>query len=1009
MKKIILSFILLIAVVNNFFGQITTSPEFPVATQSVTIYFDATGTGLDGYSGDVYAHTGVILEGSSSWSHVIGSWGDNTTQPKLTHISGNQYSLDITPTINDYYGISAGETVVKLAFVFRSADASQQTSDLFVDVYSQNDTVTIASPDTSQIYEIGDSVTVSVVAMFADSIKLFVEDTLFNSIDSSVLTVKIPATKQGKTYFSAIAFNTTDTAETQSYFFVRKNTEIAELPTGVGTGITYLSDSSAILCLYAPGKNFIYVKGDFNNWQLSNDYLMNMTADSSYFWLEIDSLTPSEQYAYQYFVDGDFYVADPYCEEILDPWNDQYIPSSTYPNLKPYPTGKAEGIVSVLQTAAPQYSWKIENFIRPEPQNLVIYELLVRDFSSDENFQAVIDSLDYLKNLGINAIEFMPVSEFEGNISWGYNPDFYFAVDKYYGTKNKFKELIDSCHSKGIAVIMDIVLNHSMGQSPLVQLYMNRDTWQVTPDNPWYNVSSPNPDYSWGYDFNHESQATRDFVDKVLHFWLSEYKIDGYRFDFSKGFTNTPGDGWNYDQTRIDILKHYADTIWATSPNAYLILEHFTDNSEEKVLSNYGMLLWGNSNYNYAQASMGYSDGSDFSWISYKNRGWTNPNVVGYMESHDEERMMYRNLNWGRTYGDYDIKDLTTALDRVKLASVFFLTVPGPKMLWQFEELGYDYSINYCQNGNIDDNCRTDPKPVRWDYFSDTDRKQLYYFLQNLIQLKKNLSTFQTYDFTINASDFVKTIILNSDTSMVIVGNFDVTSHSKTITFPHNGTWYEYYTGQEFTGSSKNISLDAGEYLIFTDAKLPSPEIPAAPEAHNVEISGNPQILDTLTLSFTYFDPNNDPEGDTKIQWYRCLNNAGAQRQTIAGATDSIYIITENDLDKYIQASVTPVAVSDAFAEGNTIYSNLLGPVTYSTETTCVFPNPTTGNISFINIKDYDEITVTDLQGHLIDRFDVNDKNIITKDYSSLQAGLYLVLIKADTKIYKTKFLKTIR
>ncbi len=159
-------------------------------------------------------------------------------------------------------------------------------------------------------------------------------------------------------------------------------------------------------------------------------------------------------------------IADPYSEKILDPANDGGISASVYPGLKPYPAGQS-GIVSVLQTAAPAYTWRNNSFTGADKKNLIIYEVLLRDFTDAHSWQTMIDTLSYIQRLGINAIELMPVTEFEGNDSWGYNPSFSFAPDKYYGTKNKLKEFIDYCHSKNISVIMDVVPNHCYGHSPL--------------------------------------------------------------------------------------------------------------------------------------------------------------------------------------------------------------------------------------------------------------------------------------------------------------------------------------------------------------------------------------------------------------------------------------------------------------------------------------------------------------------------------------------------------------
>jgi pullulanase/glycogen debranching enzyme len=210
-------------------------------------------------------------------------------------------------------------------------------------------------------------------------------------------------------------------------------------------------------------------------------------------------------------------------------------------------------------------------------------------------------------------------------------------------------------------------------------MYFNSAEGKPSPDNPWFNVTSPNTTYSWGYDFNHESTATRYFVDRVVEYWLTEFKVDGFRFDFTKGFTNTPGDGGSYDPSRISNLKRIYDKIKSVNTKAVMICEHFAPNTEEKALSDYGIMLWGNSNYNYNEATMGYIQNSDLSWSSYLTRGWNNPNLVSYMESHDEERLMFKNINFGNSNETYNIKDPVTALQRMELAGVFFLPFLDPR------------------------------------------------------------------------------------------------------------------------------------------------------------------------------------------------------------------------------------------------------------------------------------------------------------------------------------------
>ena len=577
-------------------------------------------------------------------------------------------------------------------------------------------------------------------------------------------------------------------------------------------GITRISDDSLAFLLFAPGKKTVHLIGSFNNWAVIDEYQMKQVDDR--FWIKIGNLDPNKEYLCQYLIDEDIRIADPYCTKISDP-NDQYISSSIYPNLPTYPIMQTANAAMVVSTKQEPYNWKIQNFTPAEPAKLNIYELLIRDFTKQSSIKAVKEKIPYLKELGINAVELMPFNEFEGNDSWGYNPSFYFAPDKAYGTPNDYKEFIDACHENGMAVIMDMVLNHSYGQSPLVRMYMN--SGKVTADNPWYNVDSPNTAYSWGYDFNHESSHTQAFVDSVCAYWMKEYKIDGYRFDFTKGFTNKKGDGWAYDASRITILKRMADEIWKRKPKALVIFEHLSDNSEEKELANYGILLWGNINKNTNEMTMGWGEeldgGSkkgDISWASYQRRNWTLPNLVAYMESHDEERLMYKNSQWGKSISGYSVKDLATGLKRNAAAAVIFLSIPGPKMIWQFGELGYDVSIDY--------NGRVGRKPVRWEYYEDADRKTLYDVYVDMCNLRINHPAFSTTDYTIDLTDHFKTVVLKSaNKTVVAMANFDVVEKEKTVNFTQSGVWKDYFSDDTLNldAAQKQITLQPGEYRLY--------------------------------------------------------------------------------------------------------------------------------------------------------------------------------------------------
>jgi hypothetical protein len=337
---------------------------------------------------------------------------------------------------------------------------------------------------------------------------------------------------------------------------------------------------------------------------------------------------------------------------------------------------------------------------------------------------------------------------------------------------------------------------------------------------------------------NHESPDTKYYFGRIVEHWLQQYKIDGFRFDLSKGFTqkqtcdNTGNNcnvaAWgNYDSSRVTIWKGYYDTLQNKSSGSYAILEHFADNSEEIDLSNYGMLLWGNLNYNYTQAAQGVIANSDFSNGIYTVRNWTKPHLVTYMESHDEERIVYNCINYGSASAGYNIKDTATALNRMRLDAAFLFTIPGPKMLWQFGELGYDYSINYCTDGTINNNCRLDPKPIRWDYLNDSRRKSVYNTYSSLINLRfhpwyKDAFITGTIDKSLNGP--TKWIRVSSgDTShLVVVGNFDVSTQFVSLTFPAVGTWYDYLENTTFTstGTVQSISLQPGEFHVYVNRNV---------------------------------------------------------------------------------------------------------------------------------------------------------------------------------------------
>ncbi|WP_210519318.1 DUF4961 domain-containing protein [Hymenobacter terricola] len=831
---------------------VTTQPVFFTDTTPVTITYDATqGNGaLANFTGPVYIWTGTVTNLSTSttnWRNVHSpSFGVADATALMTRDAANPNLYHITFTPRTYYPIPAAETLLRLGMIFKNADGSivgraTGGGDIFVDAAQAGLTARITSPAPGTngnplFVSLNTQLTVTGTASASASLALSLNGTqVAQQASATTLTSAVTIAQAGRNVIRFTASSGTTQSVDSLVVVVAPAVVTAALPAGAKDGITYLNGgTSVILNLTAPNKQFVYALGEFNNWQTANNAFMNKTPDGNRWWVQINGLTPGREYAYQYLVDGALRVADPYCEKILDPNDDQYIPAITYPGLKAYPSGQTTGIVSVLQTNQTPYVWTTTNFQRPARTNLVVYELLMRDFVNRHDYQTLRDTLAYISRLGVNAIELMPINEFDGNDNWGYSPDFYFAPDKYYGTKLAFKQFIDEAHRRGIAVILDMVLNHSTGQSPMVQLYATNGA--PAANNPWFNQTAPHP-YSVYNDLNHESAFTKYFSKQVMSFWLQEYHIDGYRFDLAGGFTQNPSTTstyGNYDQSRINIWMDYYQHLISVDPNLYPILEHFPDNSEGTVLANNGFMLWGNANYNYNEATMGYVSTSNFSYGYYGStaqggRGWNSPNLVTYMESHDEERLMYKNLTFGNSAGTYSTRDLNTALAREELAAAFFFTVPGPKMLWQFGELGYDKSIFICSNGTLptpygNDQCKLSAKQPVWNYYQDPNRRHLYDVFRSLIALKKREPVFAApTTYTQQLAGAAKTIHLTGPTlSVTVLGNFDVTATTVDPNFQRTGKWYNYLSGDSITVTNVNglITLQPGAYAVYTSRRI---------------------------------------------------------------------------------------------------------------------------------------------------------------------------------------------
>ena len=861
MKKFYIIFVFLL-LSNIIFSQASWQGlATPESNQTGTILFDKTGTGLASYTGTIYAHTGVTLNGTA-WSNVIGSWGNNTLQPALTLVSGNIYKLVLTPTILAYYGVTSG-VVSKINVVFRNADGNAQSTNLTLNVGAFQSTLVQPSENNTIIINSGGSISISANNTGGNaSYNLKANGASINSTSSATtysFTHNSITTDQNYELVISIG------SATQSKFFkvmVNPGTVSQALPSStLVDGINYNSDTSKVtLVLDAPGKDFVYVAGSFNNYQPDGTFAMKKDATSGKFWLELTGLTAGVNYNYQYWVadatptvgsPAIVKTADPYSTLVLSPYDDSYIPALSYPNIPAYPSGQ-EREVTVLKTGETAYNWQVTNFNKPKKEDLIVYEVLIRDFDATRSFQGLINRMDYFKNLKINAIELMPVMEFEGNESWGYNTSFHMALDKFYGTKEKMKEFVDLCHQNGIAVILDVALNHAFGRNAMNRMWMNDpdgDGWgEPASDSPYFNMIATHS-YSVGSDFNHQQPRTQNYVKRVVKQWIEEFKIDGFRWDLTKGFTqNATGSDANtnaYQQDRVDVLKNYADYVWSLDPTHYAIFEHLGADNEEKEWANYrinetpskGVMMWSEMTYAYSQLAGGYAVGADISRIgSDAHAGFLGKRVIGYPESHDKERLLYTAMTAGNGAGSAPpLNNLNNALGRMSAIGASSLLVPGPKMIWHFAALGMQYSIYDCNNGTVNTesdstpgNCKLNTKPQpQWteNWLGVSQRAKIYNDWAKMIELKINEPVFEgNYTITPDANNVKQRIYIYDNAlpstqlkNVVVLCNFSVANLTMIPAFPYTGTWYNLMdnTSINVTDVNATIAINSGQFLIY--------------------------------------------------------------------------------------------------------------------------------------------------------------------------------------------------
>lgn len=819
-------------------AQVTTIPAFVQKGYKgeVTVIFNPNeGNGGMKSATKCYAHTGVTVNGKQ-WQHAP-SWRDGKHQ--MTKNADGNWELKITPDINTYYGCTADELVTQLSFVFNDGPngslegKTASGGDIFVDLIDAGLYAKIIAPSSSQLVEQGETVHILGATSENATLTLKVNGNEVKSVSGTEIQYDLLCEHAGDYRIVLTAKTADDEKADELTVSVMKQTVQQARPEGIDMGIYYDENDPTKLTLstFAASKTepakAVFVVGDFNSWQLSSDY--QMKRDGNYFWLVIDNLEPQKEYAFQYAVvrsDGTIKrISDLYSTKLLHP-DDRYEPKQLDPSLMAYPS-EGDSYVTVVQTQKPEYQWSDAtlNFQRPDKNNLIIYELWVYDYTPERSFRGLINRLDYIKNLGVNAIELMPVCEFDGNYNWGYSPNHYFAVDKAYGSENDFCTLIDECHKRGMAVIMDMVFNHATGLNPMNKIYpYGADLSQ----NPWFCVEVPHGDNVYEH-WNHDFEPARKMFTRALQYWLREFHVDGYRMDLSHGLCGCGlPSSYDHQKTMDNLTYYYQNGVLAAGDTEkhgepYFILEHWGQNmgSQRPKLVEQGMLCWQNTNNAYSQTAMGWLKDGD---------GFTDANrdgYVSYCESHDEERNFYKAKEWGNGF----VKtDENFRLSRIAMNIAFNVLLNGPHMIWQFEEVGYDYSINSTRGSStISDGNRTSIKeqPYSHGYFAQGVRMSQYRKIAQAIRLRTELApevfAGNPKSVNIGGGKEIRTILWGEgENAVLVVGNFSA-DKMKAFMLP-DGTWYNYYEGRQQT--AQTMYIFPGELLIFTGKQYTLPYVP---------------------------------------------------------------------------------------------------------------------------------------------------------------------------------------
>lgn len=467
-------------------------------------------------------------------------------------------------------------------------------------------------------------------------------------------------------------------------------------------------ESGVAFRVWAPHADAVYVTGSFNDWSPDANP-MTREADG-YWYADIASVAVGAEYRYR-IVSGDRQLLriDPCAREVTSSVGNAVVHD-------------------------PHFDWGGDEFHLPAVNELVIYEMHLGTFHDREDghkdkFAAAVQKLDHLQRLGVNVIEVMPLAEFAGGLSWGYNPACVFAVESDYGGPAGFKRFVKAVHEAGMGVILDVVYNH-FGPSDL-DLWQF-DGWSENEQGGIYFYNDWRAETPWGATRpDYGRKEVRQFIRDNALMWLDEYHVDGLRLDMTLFIHNVRGngdpgadlpDGWS-------LIQWINREVRQRHPGRITIAEDLqNDDRLTKPVDQGGAgftAQWGARFVHPVRAAVIAPSDDQRSLDSVRGALEARYNGdpfqrVIYSESHDE-------IANGKARVASEINpqnpDCWAAQKRTTLAAALVLTAPGIPMLFQGQEF-------------LEDGWFQDSVPLDWD--KSEEFSGLVRMYRDLIHLRLN-------------------------------------------------------------------------------------------------------------------------------------------------------------------------------------------------------------------------------------------------------------------------------